>query len=140
MDRHRPTRHPHGCSTARKQKNGTIRPVFSAGGDVKAVYLAGKKTSDDSSLTSSFFREEYHLLIGLPHIPYPKFPCGTVSLWEVASDFPSMGNIAWLRMLERMIGLFPNVGGSWWIPRLKALYKESRDAAAAAVVGGVGNY
>ncbi|KAL3804132.1 hypothetical protein HJC23_013651 [Cyclotella cryptica] len=41
---------------------------------------------------------------------------------------------------ECNVGLFPSVGGSWWIPRLKALYKESWDADAAAVVGGVGNY
>lgn len=39
-------------------------------------------------------------------------------------------------MPETKIGLFPDVGGTWWIPRLK-LY---RDRQRKGVVGGVGNY
>lgn len=37
---------------------------------------------------------------------------------------------------ECKIGLYPDVGGSWWIPRLK-LYSQWKNKS---VVGGVGNY
>ncbi len=37
---------------------------------------------------------------------------------------------------ECKIGLYPDVGGSWWIPRLK-LYSQWQNTS---VVGGVGNY
>ena len=66
------------------EKNGKSKPAFCAGGDVKAVYLAGiaKKdaNSDTSSLlTTDFFREEYQLnhLIATqpPHMPQ-------VSIWD----------------------------------------------------------
>ncbi|KAL3804133.1 hypothetical protein HJC23_013652 [Cyclotella cryptica] len=60
--------------------NGIIRPVFCVGGDGKAVYLVGKKTSDDSSRTSSFFREEYNLnyRIATQSIPQVSFWDGVV--------------------------------------------------------------
>jgi len=38
--------------------------------------------------------------------------------------------------IECKIGLFPDVGGTWWIPRLK-LYEQWKNKN---VVGGVGNY
>eukprot|EP00804_Cyclotella_cryptica_P020778 CCRYP_016620-RA/>CCRYP_016620-RA protein AED:0.39 eAED:0.39 QI:0/-1/0/1/-1/1/1/0/397 len=131
------------------EKNGTTRPVFCAGGDVKAVYLAGKKkTSDDASLTSSFFREEYHLnhRIATQSIPQVSLWDGIVMGGGVGLSIHGKYRVATehtvFAMPECKIGLFPDVGGSWWIPRLKVLYKESRHAedAAAAVVGGVGNY
>ena len=54
------------------ERNGKTKPAFCAGGDVKAVYLAGL-SEDNKSLTADFFREEYKLnhLIATqpPHAP-----------------------------------------------------------------------
>ena len=59
------------------EKNGKSKPTFCAGGDVKAVYLAG--LAEDKAHTADFFREEYELnhLIAtqLPHMPQ-------VSIWD----------------------------------------------------------
>ena len=59
------------------EKNGKPKPAFCAGGDVKAVYIAG--IASDKAITADFFREEYQLnhLIATqpPHIPQ-------VSIWD----------------------------------------------------------
>ena len=44
--------------------------------------------------------------------------------------------LTWTCTPECKIGLYPDVGGSWWIPRLK-LYSQWQNKT---VVGGVGNY
>ena len=60
------------------EKGDKRKPAFCAGGDVKAVYLAGV-SGDDRALTADFFAEEYRLnhLIATqpPHMPQ-------VSVWD----------------------------------------------------------
>ena len=60
------------------EKSGKIKPTFCAGGDVKAVYLAGLQ-KDNNPLPSNFFREEYQLnhLIATQSPDMPQ-----VSLWD----------------------------------------------------------
>src|SRR6516225_12411472 len=45
--------------------------AFCAGGDVRAVYEAGRGIGGDPSLTSVFFREEYELIRRIHHFPKP---------------------------------------------------------------------
>ena len=60
-----------------RDEGAAARPVFCAGGDVKAVYLAGQ--AGDAALTADFFREEYRLNHQIatqpPHMPQ-------VSVWD----------------------------------------------------------
>lgn len=65
--------------TPRTGRDGTSKPAFCAGGDVKDVYLAGLAGDPSNTLQADFFREEYrldHMLATQPpHIPQ-------VSLWD----------------------------------------------------------
>ena len=111
------------------ERNGKTKPAFCAGGDVKAVYLAG--LSDDKSLTSDFFREEYKLnhMIATQQVPQVSIWDGVVMGGGVGLSIHGKYRVATENTLfakpECKIGLFPDVGGSWWIPKLK---------------GGIGNY
>lgn len=119
------------------ERNGKINPAFCAGGDVKAVYLAGK--SDDKSLTADFFREEYQLnhMIATQLVPQVSLWDGVVMGGGVGLSVHGKYRVATentlFAMPECKIGLFPDVGGSWWIPRLKLYQSQSG-------VGGIGNY
>ena len=122
------------------EKNGKSRPPFCAGGDVKTVYLAG--SSDDRKLTADFFREEYqlnHLIAAqLPHVAQVSLWDGVVMGGGVGLSIHGKYRVATentlFAMPECKIGLYPDVGGSWWIPRLK-LYQQQQ-----GMVGGIGNY
>lgn len=127
------------------EKNGKTKPAFCAGGDVKKVYLAGlNKASEDPQLTADFFREEYKLNYMIatqpPHQPQISIWDGVVMGGGVGLSIHGKYRVATentiFAMPETKIGLFPDVGGTWWIPRLK-LY---RDRQRKGVVGGVGNY
>lgn len=119
------------------ERNGKMKPAFCAGGDVKAVYLAGK--SDDRALTADFFREEYKLnhMIATQQVPQVSLWDGVVMGGGVGLSIHGKYRVATentlFAMPECKIGLFPDVGGSWWIPRLKLYQSQSG-------VGGVGNY
>lgn len=119
------------------EKNGEIKPAFCAGGDVKAVYLAGE--SDDKALTIDFFREEYKLnhMIATQKAPQISLWDGVVMGGGVGLSVHGKYRVATentiFAMPECKIGLFPDVGGSWWIPRLKLYQSQSG-------VGGIGNY
>ena len=45
--------------------------AFCAGGDVRAVYEAGKGIAGDPSFTSAFFAEEYRIISRIHHYPKP---------------------------------------------------------------------
>ncbi|KAL9187910.1 hypothetical protein ACHAXT_006288 [Thalassiosira profunda] len=125
------------------EKDGKRKPAFCAGGDVKAVYLAGV-SGDDRALTADFFAEEYRLnrLIATqpPHMPQVSVWDGVVMGGGVGLSVHGKYRVATentlFAMPECKIGLFPDVGGSWWIPRLK-LYNQRQEKG---MVGGVGNY
>src|SRR4030081_1837846 len=50
---------------------GAGERAFCAGGDVRAIYEAGRGISGERELTSVFFREEYELIRGIPRLPNP---------------------------------------------------------------------
>src|SRR6185437_14505247 len=50
---------------------GAGERAFCAGGDVRAVYEAGRGISGERDLTSVFFREEYELIRRIHRIPKP---------------------------------------------------------------------
>jgi len=124
------------------EKNGKSKPAFCAGGDVKAVYLAG--LAGDKALTADFFREEYQLNYQIatqpPHMPQVSIWDGVVMGGGVGLSVHGKYRVATentlFAMPECKIGLIPDVGGTWWIPRLK-LYSQWQNKS---VVGGVGNY
>jgi len=132
-------------------RHGAKRPCFCAGGDVKSVYMSGKGLSGNQAdeeaaqthqhgyghrglLTADFFREEYqmnHTLATQDHHNMPQ-----VSIWDgvvmgggVGLSLHGKYRICTENTLfakpETAIGLFPDVGGMWWLSRMK---------------GGLGNY
>jgi enoyl-CoA hydratase len=50
---------------------GAGERAFCAGGDVRAVYEAGKGISGDPDFTSVFFAEEYRIIRRIHHYPRP---------------------------------------------------------------------
>ncbi|XP_071452083.1 3-hydroxyisobutyryl-CoA hydrolase, mitochondrial-like [Hetaerina americana] len=100
---------------------GTGEKAFCSGGDVRAVTEAGKK---GGSLCQEFFREEYMLnnLIGTYQIPYIAFIHGITMGGGVGLSVHGQYRVATERTLfampETAIGLFPDVGGSYFLPRL----------------------
>jgi enoyl-CoA hydratase len=100
---------------------GAGERAFCAGGDVRAVWQAGK---DGDPLTQVFFREEYHLnrLIHVFAKPYVALIDGITMGGGVGVSVHGSHRVAGDRTLLAMpevgIGLFPDVGGSYFLPRL----------------------
>lgn len=101
---------------------GTGDKAFCAGGDVRAVTEAGKA---GTSLTRDFFQEEYKLnyLIGNLPIPYVALIHGITMGGGVGLSVHGRYRVATEKtifaMPETAIGLFPDVGGSFFLPRLR---------------------
>lgn len=101
---------------------GAGEKAFCAGGDVKSVVEAARK--GDTSVGRTFFKEEYvtNGLIGSYKIPYIAFIDGIVMGGGVGLSVHGKYRIATERTLfampETQIGLFPDVGGSYFLPRL----------------------
>jgi len=95
--------------------------AFCAGGDVRRLYDAGRA---GERYPYDFYRDEYRLNARIHHFPKPYVALmngivmgGGVGLsvhgsWRVASERTMFA------MPETGIGLFPDVGGSWFLPRL----------------------
>jgi len=101
--------------------------AFCAGGDVRAVWEAGKQghvAGEPGSLTADFFRAEYRLNHLIHHYPKPYVALidGITMGGGVGLSIHGAVRIATERTLfampETAIGLFPDVGGSWFLPRL----------------------
>lgn len=96
--------------------------AFCAGGDVRAVTEAGLK--GNSKVGQDFFRKEYitNGLIGSYSIPYIAFIDGIVMGGGVGLSIHGKYRVATEKTLfampETQIGLFPDVGGSYFLPRL----------------------
>lgn len=96
--------------------------AFCAGGDVKAIIEAGFK--GNTQLGKDFFKKEYKTngLIGSYKIPYIAFIDGIVMGGGVGLSVHGQYRIATEKTLfampETQIGLFPDVGGSYFLPRL----------------------
>ena len=112
------------------QEDSTVKAVvirgageraFCAGGDVRAVWEAGRQ---GDRMTEDFFREEYRLnrLIHTFAKPYVALIDGITMGGGVGLSVHGSHRIAgdrtMLAMPEVGIGLFPDVGGSYFLPRL----------------------
>ncbi|WP_119165821.1 enoyl-CoA hydratase/isomerase family protein [Algihabitans albus] len=100
---------------------GAGEKSFCAGGDVRAVWQAGK---EGSALTREFFYEEYKLNRTIHVFPKPYVALidgivmgGGIGL-SVHGSHRVAGDRTLAAMPETAIGLFPDVGGSWFLPRL----------------------
>ncbi|XP_077563007.1 3-hydroxyisobutyryl-CoA hydrolase [Haemaphysalis longicornis] len=95
--------------------------AFCAGGDVKAIALTQGK---ESELRDAFFREEYRLnnLIASLTVPYVALLDGVTMGGGVGLSVHGTFRVATERtvfaMPETAIGFFPDVGGSYVLPRL----------------------
>lgn len=99
---------------------GAGEKAFCAGGDVKGLVEAG-----DVDAGKKFFRNEYisNHLIGTYKIPYVALIDGVTMGGGVGISIHGKYRIATERTLfampETAIGLFPDVGGSYFLPRLQ---------------------
>lgn len=95
--------------------------AFCAGGDVRAVWQAGRQ---GESLTRDFFREEYRLnrMIHAFAKPYVALIDGVTMGGGVGLSVHGSHRVAGDRTMVAMpevgIGLFPDVGGTYFLPRL----------------------
>jgi enoyl-CoA hydratase len=102
---------------------GAGERAFCAGGDVRAVYEAGRGIAGDPDLPSFFFREEYELIRAIHRFPKP---------YLAVIDGITMGGGAGISvngayrigtertlfaMPETAIGLFPDVGATRFLNR-----------------------
>src|ERR1700726_2943980 len=92
--------------------------AFCAGGDVRAIYEAGRGISGDRALTSVFFREEYELIRRIHRYPKPYLAIidgitmGGGAGVSVNGAFRVATERTMLAMPETGIGLFPDVGAT----------------------------
>ncbi len=101
--------------------------AFCAGGDVRAVWDAGlerKRGEGTGALTAAFFGGEYRLNRQIKRFPKPYVALmdgitmgGGVGL-SVHGSHRVVTEKTLLAMPETGIGLFPDVGGTWFLPRL----------------------
>ncbi|NEX92066.1 enoyl-CoA hydratase/isomerase family protein [Caulobacter sp. 17J65-9] len=94
---------------------------FCAGGDIRMIAESGKT---DAAEAKAFFKTEYrlnHLLYVYPK-PVVAFVDGIVMGGGVGISDPARYRVATERttyaMPETGIGLFPDVGGGWFLPRM----------------------
>ena len=96
--------------------------AFSAGGDLRAIYEAGRAGRQDESI--AFWREEYALNAAIKHYPKPYVALinGIVMGGGVGVSLHGSHRVAGERfqfaMPEVGIGFFPDVGATWFLPRL----------------------
>ncbi|KHJ84789.1 enoyl-CoA hydratase/isomerase family protein, partial [Oesophagostomum dentatum] len=108
---------------------GSGEKAFCAGGDVLAVIRSAKEAKEGSKTTihMDFFKEEYYLnhLIGVLSKPFVAFIDGIVMGGgcglSVNGKFRVGTERTMLAMPETALGLFPDVGGSFFLSRLKLL-------------------
>lgn len=100
---------------------GAGEKAFCAGGDVRWLY---DNARDDPAHASEFFRDEYTNNALIYHFPKPYVSLidgvvmgGGVGI-SVHGDFRVAGDATLFAMPETGIGLFPDVGGGHFMPRL----------------------
>src|SRR5215475_7941658 len=97
--------------------------AFCAGGDVRAVYEAGRGIAGDPSLTAVFFREEYELIRRIHHFPKPYvaiidgITMGGGAGISVNGAYRIATERTMFAMPETGIGLFPDVGATRFLNR-----------------------
>lgn len=126
---------------------GSGDKAFCAGGDIKAVYDAKKNPSSKSGgeaeepITSAFFREEYDLNNMIATLPFPQIAIidgitmgGGVGL-SVHGTFRVATEKTVFAMPETQIGFFCDVGGSFFLPKLRGLSNSSNLGMFLALTG-----
>jgi enoyl-CoA hydratase len=102
---------------------GAGERAFCAGGDVRAVYEAGRGISGDPDLPAVFFREEYELISCIHRFPKPYIAVidGITMGGGAGISVNGAYRIATERTLfampETAIGLFPDVGATRFLNR-----------------------
>jgi len=102
---------------------GAGERAFCAGGDVRAVYEAGRGISGDPELPATFFREEYELIRCIHRFPKPYLAIidGITMGGGAGISVNGAYRIATERTLfampETAIGLFPDVGATRFLNR-----------------------
>jgi enoyl-CoA hydratase len=97
--------------------------AFCAGGDVRAVYEAGRGITGDPDLPAIFFREEYELIRRIHHFPKPyiaiidRITMGGGAGISVNGAYRIATERTLLAMPETGIGLFPDVGATRFLNR-----------------------
>lgn len=117
---------------------GAGEKAFCAGGDIRWLYDAAKK---NAAHATEFFRDEYTNNALIYHYPKPYVALidgvvmgGGVGV-SVHGDFRVAGDRTLFAMPETGIGLFPDVGGGHFMPRLRdglGLYYALTGARAKA--------
>jgi len=120
--------------------------AFSVGGDIRALYDLGKASKHDEML--QFWRDEYPLNVAIKNYrkPYVALIDGMVMGGGVGVSVHGSHRVAGDRfqfaMPEVGIGFFPDVGATWFLPRLPgalgsycALTGERFGAADALAAG-----
>ena len=102
---------------------GAGSKAFCAGGDIRRLYEQGKAGDHEGQLT--FWREEYRLNIRIKHYPKPFVSLidgivmgGGVGLSQHGT-LRVIGEKYLFAMPEVGIGFFPDVGATYFLPRLK---------------------
>ena len=101
------------------------RPCFCAGGDVKAIWEMGR--TNEHPMTSQFFYHEYRVNYAIATCRKP-----IVSLWDgvvmgggvglsIHGKYRVATENTLFAMPETAIGLFPDVGSMFWMPRLLSM-------------------
>jgi len=99
---------------------GTGERAFCAGGDIRTLYDAGKAGAPEAL---NFYRDEYRLNAAIKHFPKPYVALlhGIVMGGGVGVSVHGSHRVAnetvMFAMPETGIGLFPDVGGSYFLPR-----------------------
>jgi enoyl-CoA hydratase len=97
---------------------GAGERAFCAGGDVRAVYEAGKGIAGDPNFTSVFFAEEYRIIRRIHHYPKPYvaiidgITMGGGAGVSVNGAYRVATEGTMFAMPETGIGLFPDVGAT----------------------------
>ncbi|MEZ5839924.1 MAG: enoyl-CoA hydratase/isomerase family protein [Hyphomicrobiales bacterium] len=100
---------------------GSGEKAFSAGGDIRNLYDWGRSGNE---LWRDFYREEYRLNAAIKHFPKPYVALidGIVMGGGVGVSLHGSHRVASEKLMFAMpevgIGIFPDVGGSWFLPRL----------------------
>ena len=102
---------------------GAGERAFCAGGDVRAVYDAGRGISGDPDLPAVFFREEYELIRTIHRFPKPYIAVidgitmGGGAGISVNGGYRIATERTVFAMPETAIGLFPDVGATRFLNR-----------------------
>src|ERR1051325_1699465 len=100
---------------------GAGERAFCAGGDIRALYDSGK---NNTSYALDFYRDEYRLNAAIKHFPKPYVALlhGIVMGGGVGVSVHGSHRVAdetvVFAMPETGIGLFPDVGATYFLPRL----------------------